>query len=281
MKSIMDIEKLNKSQIVMLTLLISFVTSIATGIVTVSLMEQAPPVIPQTINRVVERTVERVVPKETQTATVITTEKTVMVKETELISQAVARVRASAVRLHEWSVGDEAKDFVTRGFVIADSYVVAALSNAKVDDNYLVPVGETSLLAKVLKADSSNGLALLVLTETKGSHIPAAVVGTGAVTLGQNLIALTGSNSLKVASGIVTSINEDGAGSKESTQSSFETNIDDSMLVMGSVLLNTDGAVIGMYSGSKNIVASTHLTALVKSIKTEGQVAGTTTPKSI
>ena len=34
----MNMEELSKSQIVLLTLLVSFVTSIATGIVTVSLM---------------------------------------------------------------------------------------------------------------------------------------------------------------------------------------------------------------------------------------------------
>jgi len=53
----MEMEKLNKSQIVLLTLLVSFVTLIATGVVTVSLMDQAPPAIAQTVNRIVERTV--------------------------------------------------------------------------------------------------------------------------------------------------------------------------------------------------------------------------------
>jgi hypothetical protein len=44
----MDIEELSKSQLIMLALLLSFVTSMATGIVTFSLMDQAPPAIAQT-----------------------------------------------------------------------------------------------------------------------------------------------------------------------------------------------------------------------------------------
>ena len=59
----MDIEQLNRTQILLLTLLVSFVTSIATGIVTVSLMGQAPHGITQTVNRIFERTVEKVVPE--------------------------------------------------------------------------------------------------------------------------------------------------------------------------------------------------------------------------
>ena len=66
----MNIEELNKTQIILLTLLISFITSIATGIVTVSLMNQAPKVVTDTVHKVIEKTVERVVPGE-QKATII------------------------------------------------------------------------------------------------------------------------------------------------------------------------------------------------------------------
>src|ERR1043166_8139095 len=52
----MDIEKLTKSQIVLLTLLVSFMTSIATGILTVPLLQQAPPEITKTVNREVDHT---------------------------------------------------------------------------------------------------------------------------------------------------------------------------------------------------------------------------------
>lgn len=272
----MDIERLNKSQIVLLTLLVSFVTSIATGIVTVSLMEQAPPVIPQTINRVVERTVERVVPHETQTATVITTEKTVVVKETELISQAVARARPSMARLHVAGAEGKLGDFAARGFVIADTYVVAALKT-EAGAVYLVPVGEKHAEAKVVKADAERGIALLSLNELEGMHTPAAAIGTGSVILGQTVIAITGNAGLKVMSGIVTGAEDGKTESGELVQTSFETNMTDSTLVAGSPILNTDGAVIGMYTGGKNIVPSSALTALVRSIKPAETAQATTT----
>lgn len=56
----MDIKELNKTQLILLTLLITFVVSIATGIITVSLMQQAPKSVPTTINNVIQRTIEKV-----------------------------------------------------------------------------------------------------------------------------------------------------------------------------------------------------------------------------
>jgi len=77
-------EELNKTQLILLALLVSFVTSIATGIVTVALMDQAPPAITQTINRVIKET-ERIIVPEKQQATV----ETVVVKEEDYIVSAV------------------------------------------------------------------------------------------------------------------------------------------------------------------------------------------------
>jgi hypothetical protein len=56
----MNIDDLSKSQLLLLTLLVNFVMSIATGIVTVSLLDQAPQTVTQTVNRIIEHTVETV-----------------------------------------------------------------------------------------------------------------------------------------------------------------------------------------------------------------------------
>lgn len=65
----MDIKDLNKSQLILLAVLLSFVTSIATGITTVTLMEQAPNSVTVPINRIVRETVEKIVPTQTPAPT--------------------------------------------------------------------------------------------------------------------------------------------------------------------------------------------------------------------
>ena len=82
----MDIKDLNKSQLILLAVLLSFVTSIATGITTVTLMQQAPASFTVPVNRVIKQTVEKIQQVEGKT-----TVQTVIIKEEDLVVDAIAK----------------------------------------------------------------------------------------------------------------------------------------------------------------------------------------------
>ena len=110
----MDIEHLSKHQIVLLAFLVSFVSSIVTGIVTVTLLGQAPPGVTKTINQIVERTVQTVVPATQGAAATTVTQKTVVVKDDDLIAQSIAAVQKSIVHI----VGKGDNQLIVRGVII-------------------------------------------------------------------------------------------------------------------------------------------------------------------
>ncbi len=59
----MDIEDLNNSQLILLSLFVSFITAMASSIIASSLLYEATPAQTRTINQIIERTVEREVPQ--------------------------------------------------------------------------------------------------------------------------------------------------------------------------------------------------------------------------
>src|SRR3990167_7973092 len=134
----MDIEHLTKHQIVLLAFLVGFVTSIATGIVTVSLMDQAPPSVTRTINQIVERTVEKVVPavvpasQGAAAATTVIKETTVVVKNDDLVAQSISSVQKGIVRII--SLNDRSV-LVARGVVVDANGIVLS------DRGSLEPLG--------------------------------------------------------------------------------------------------------------------------------------------
>lgn len=94
----MDIEDLSKSQLLLLTILVNFVTSIATGVLTVSLLDQAPPTISQTINRIVDHTVETVA---TQTPVAgVVAKPAPIVKDEDRLTSAIAAEEARTVVIY-------------------------------------------------------------------------------------------------------------------------------------------------------------------------------------
>src|SRR3989338_8018073 len=98
----MDIKDLNKAQLILLAILLSFVTSIATGIVTVTLMQQAPASVTVPINRIIQQTVEKIQQVEGKT-----TVNTIVVKEEDLVVDAIAKNQSAVFTITKDGTGSD------------------------------------------------------------------------------------------------------------------------------------------------------------------------------
>jgi S1-C subfamily serine protease len=159
----MDIQDLNKSQLLLLALLLSFITSIATGITTVTLMEQAPDSVTVPINRVIQQTVEKIQQVEGKT-----TLQTVVVNEEDLVVDAIAKNK-SALFTVLTERRNEDRDMVEvpagRGFLVSDKNIIVS-DAVLLDDNEVFYVQNDSgkFKAEYLSTDSA-GFSLLRIGE--------------------------------------------------------------------------------------------------------------------
>jgi S1-C subfamily serine protease len=261
----MDIEKLTKQQIILVTLLVSFVTSIATGIVTVALMDQAPPGVTQTINRVVERTVERViVPPATNNAAAVVTRETVVVKEDDRIVESVDKNKMSVVRIYTNTNDPQARVFVGLGTIMTKEGLIATGDVfADIQGKYLITAdGVKFHYVSVLKKPKDNQFYFLkVIQEEKNpvTFTPVALADSNTLKIGQSIIAWGGEVRNAVSTGIISSlIDEQGKVEVASTTSATTTNTVKTQVVgimtnnnlidsiPGGPLLNLYGEVVGI-----------------------------------
>lgn len=251
-------EDLTKQQIILLTLFVSFVTSIATGIVTVSLMGQAPTGVIQTINRVVERTIEKAVPSEVATTTVI--KETVVVNPDDLIVKAIDQNTKTVLRIFRTNsdptTGSDTMVFVSIGIILSDDGVVATdKSLVSESGKYFTTLADGKLRnLSILRSVEGEKIALLkVNLEDKESikFNKATIAQNPDLKLGQTVVYIGGENKNTVSTGIVSSLGtrEENIANSSSTQTvitSIETNISTSNLISGASLVNLSGEVVGI-----------------------------------
>jgi serine protease Do len=263
----MNIEQLTKAQIILLTLLVSFVTSIATGIFTVTLLDQAPPAVTQTINKVVERTIETVIPDDRLRAGVVTEEVTVVVREDDLITESIEDNMRSLVTIYRDIVNEEGQSVsvaVGSGVIMTRDGIIATDSSVIRDgaEYQIVTEDGTEHIASVLAQDEEASVALLSVKgdvtddgeETLFSFPPVTFSRGSSLKLGQTVIALSISQDVKVATGVIAGLRrEDIAvdveeGEKPRTKNTLvaiETSISGSADV-GSPIISIFGEVLGM-----------------------------------
>jgi len=241
----MDIKELNKSQLILLAVLLSFITSIATGITTVALMQQAPKSVTVPINRVVQQTVEKIEQVEGKTVT-----QTVVIKEEDLVVDAIAKNKTA---LFSITKSVQNPDF-TYSEVSAGRGFAVSTDGTIVVDATLVPDKNT---AYFVKNDSGKFKADFVSTSKDGFSflkIGASVNGTDKVLftvpnfgdlsqmkIGQQVILLGNS----VTSSIFEGLN---------SNKSIDLNV--TKANAGGLVLDLDGDALGMALSPDNSTAS-------------------------
>ncbi len=247
----MDLEHLNKTQIILLTLLVSFVTSIATGIVTVTLIDQAPRSVTQTINRIVERTVEKVAPNITGTQGAAAKEVTIVVKEEDLITDSIVKNAKTSMRIVAQPVGlpDVPADVV--GAAVSVSPTLAATARSIFAEGFLYSVLDArgnSVSFKLLDSGAENPVVIMELSsKDMATATPAILRDSASVKLGQTVIGLSGTGRQSIAVGVVAGLDTTGEAAS-TTLTTIETSINTYDTLPGSQLINIFGETIGIRS---------------------------------
>lgn len=250
-------EDLNKNQIVLLTILISFVTSIATGIMTTSLLQEAPIEVTRNINRIVEKTIETV----TTPTTVVTTPgqkevTTVIVKEEDLILDSINKNVKSIVRIEEVDAVNGDKTFYGLGLVVTKEGLMVTDRKTITPNNFYSAVMSDGVKIPLLAMgiDKQTNFILFKANEklekdkTPYAFSPAKFSDSD-VKLGQTVISVGGvsSNAVAIGRSVSLSMKDMTVGTTTTKYlGGIETDLATKDLYTGSPLFNLAGDVVGM-----------------------------------
>ncbi len=146
----MDIKDLNKSQLLLLALLVSFITSVVTGITVVSLMDQAPKSVSTPITKIVKQTVERIVPADG--AESLTNEEKKLLEDLKSVQNLSASV---------YLKGETENKLLGSGLLLGEDKVMlnSVIAQPKENEVYIVKgiMGER----EVLKVSAGDGFTII------------------------------------------------------------------------------------------------------------------------
>jgi S1-C subfamily serine protease len=253
-------EDLTQQQMVLLTLLVSFVASIATSVSVVSLLNESPTTITQTVNRIVERTIEKVVPDSILPPAVSSKPTLDENKETVLSVVEMNLSKMILFRNGETSLGI---GFAASGDMLAitDKNILGEGT----DYTAVLPDGKTYSAVKVYEDKHSN-IAVLELLEEKDQkaiNVPFVTFSPNEPKLGSSVIALGGKGGATVYTGIVS----------EKTKNNFLTNISFRQIDRGGILFGMDGKILGMNAGDadeeKYVIPSATILSVLEDYRKE------------
>jgi hypothetical protein len=230
----MDIKELNKTQLILLAVLLSFVTSIATGITTVTLMQQAPASFTTPVNRVVQQTIEKIQQVEGKTVT-----QTVVVKEEDLVVDAIAKNKSALFSITKETQDVDGKTIEVgagRGYAISTNGTIVADAALVLDKEvYYVKNDSGKFKADFVSTDKSGFSFLKIGASVNGTDKVAFVVPAfgdlSKMKIGQQVILLGSTVSSSIFEGL-------------NANKGIDLNV--SKTNAGGLVLNLDGEALGI-----------------------------------
>ena len=247
----MNIEELSKSQLILLTILVNFVTSVATGILTVSLLDQAPPFVTQTVNRVVERTIETVA----AAAPAVITQAPAPSNQ-DLVTAAIGADAARAVALYA-AVTGTSTPAIAIGTYLPKARAVATAAQDVLPKEVLIEFTNGSYSAASL-AHEGKGVAIYGFADSAvlPKMASPALINASDLKLGQTVLALGADGA--ASTGIVARVSSTGV----------HTTLPD--IGVGSAAVDLSGNLIGISAGAAPglLISATTITALLTATST-------------
>ena len=226
----MNIEELSKSQLILLTILVNFVTSVATGILTVSLLDNSPAYVTQTVNRVVERTIETVAaaaPAAIVQAPAPSTQ--------ELVTSALGAAATRGIAIYSAQAGTSSPIISVGTFLPKSKVVVTASQEALPKEAIIAFPGNIYVPASLSKA--ADGVTVYGFADyiTLPKINSTQLVTANTLKLGQTVLAIGADGS--ASTGIVARVSETGV----------HTTLPD--IGAGSAAVDLSGNLIGLGAG--------------------------------
>jgi hypothetical protein len=274
----MKIDELTKQQIVLLCFLVAFVSSTASAIVVVRLMEEAPVTASPTINRVIERTVQQIVPGETREITKV---NTVVIKEEDLVVEAIDKNRSSVVLVRETIPGEESDTEIVNGsgLYLEDGYVIADGRLISGPGEYYIQDGEVKIPLTFVSRDESKFSILRVdesIDLSELSFAPKSLVSNIDLRVGQSAIVLSANPSMGAFTGLVSSFNDYSVATEDGEETLFskiDINISLDESHSGGILVTSDGDIAGLVMVRDNDIFAIPASYLIDRIADTEEVA--------
>ncbi|HWU24467.1 MAG TPA: hypothetical protein VN086_01795 [Candidatus Paceibacterota bacterium] len=238
----MNIEELSKSQLLLLTVMVNFIVSIATGILTVSLLDQAPIQVTQGVDRVVERTIQAVAsPVQTSNpivsnpiktiANVVSPQPPAPTPEQQLTA-AVGDVSSRTVLIYRGATTSPA---IAYGAYLPTQKSVATATVKGLPKEAMIAFNDGSVVRASLSKSTATVTIYGFADDATLPKAPAAgLVAASKLKQGQTVIALTKDSA--AITGIISKVNA----------SSIETTL--TGVPVGAGVVGTDGFILGIGS---------------------------------